>query len=888
MFRKIVSLVLIAALCLSFAVPVLATEGLFSIAGSNMTLGNELVLNFMINVTDIDDLSDYTALVTHGAETTELPLREYNAKYHCVSYGVAAKEMADDVVVQIYDANGNAVSQTYTGSVRSYAAKALASTATTEKVKTMVVDMLNYGAAAQQHFKYNTDDLANNILSEEQKLMATGTVSCINGQIKGDNCYGSNLSLEECILLNMFFSGMKGKEIASMYATVSFTGYDDVTKNITVYGSEFVRYSADIYRVVVDDIVLADAECPVTVTVYNADGTVHGAATDSVESYNARAAATDTYGLYANIMKFAASAYAYLADKNGLTVHEWNTGELIVAATDTQEGQALYTCLDADCGATKTKTVAAGTKIYTRADLEVAVEEVAWDYLLKKDKIQYDSMELDVMGKYYSGKYRITEDGALENGTSHTEINSVCSDYVWKVYEEAVNHKLLGGRSSLEAVTADMWYCAENQYGTDDDIDSTLVRWQTLAFNDWEIQYGVPDSPHFVDTKEEVYAYFLNWQTMLRPGDVLVDKGHALIYAGNGKVLHCNGTKYDRLTGTINHEDSGAVYGVSPQNCSNLSWLDARAATGRLIIWRPTEFMVTKDTDGNLSNDMVRDPNFTMPKDTVSRLEYPGMEIDRTVNITPFGTASVGQELTYSIKISNMTTNTKYMDAMKVSDPTYTGVNYENLVVTEVVPEGTQFVSATEGGTYDEATNTITWTLNISAGKVVTPAYTVKVTGKIGDTIVSGGGFVADIPSNVISNRVGGEKLNEFAVTALADLAKSTDTWGFGTDLTFAEKIYEAAETKLELPTVAELVDAWFYWTNILGEGRSPRYGIGNGKTSEDVFMLRENADMSMVIPTYYGGFRFFTGNDAIGSSCLTAISVYFSNIPSTFRYLPL
>ena len=99
------------------------------------------------------------------------------------------------------------------------------------------------------------------------------------------------------------------------------------------------------------------------------------------------------------------------------------------------------------------------------------MEELSWDYLLKKDKIQYDSMELDAMGKYYSGKFLVTEGATPEYGTSHTEINSVCSDYVWKVYEEALHHNLLGVRSSLEAVTADMWYCAENQYYTDADED---------------------------------------------------------------------------------------------------------------------------------------------------------------------------------------------------------------------------------------------------------------------------------------------------------------------------------------------------------------------------------------------------------------------------------
>lgn len=869
--KGLLCLLLALVLCTSCITPALAASP-FTLAGANMTLGNDLTINFFVKKTDLRDPTGCTAQILHDGKTTVGAIEPYNSTYHKVAYSVAAKQMADEIAVQIFDKDGNALSKVYTDSVRGYAMRALGSATTSDLIKVMAVDMLNYGAAAQFNFKYETEDLANALLTKEQQAMATARVNCINGQIKGKNCYGSNLSLEDRILFNMFFSGMKGKDISSMYATVSFTGYDGVSHKIRMEGTEFVKYgsSGDIYKVVVDDIVLADSDCPVTVTVYNDDGSIHGSATDSVESYNARAAASDTHGLYDSIMRFFRSAYLYLTDKNGIETHGWNTGELTKAASDTEVGTILYTCLDEDCDATKEKTVAAGVELLTRADLEEALEEVSWDYLLKKDKIQYDSMELGAVGKYYGGKFLVTEDGALENGTSHTEINSVCSDYVWKVYEEALDHHIFFAESSLEVVTTDMWLHAEDQMKLcdEEDIDSCLVRWQSLAFTEEERMYGVPDSPHFVQTKEEVFEYFLNWQTMLRPGDVLVDKGHALIYAGNGKVLHCNGTKYQPTTGVLNHEDSGAVYGVSPLNCEDTSWLKTRANTGRLIVFRPNEFLVTKDTDGDLSNDMVRDPGFTMPKDTLSRLAYPGMEIDRTVDITPFGTAAAGQELTYSVKISNMSNNTKYMAAKQVAEAAYAGVPYEDLVVTETVPTGTEFVSATEGGVYDETNNTITWTLDINAGKSVTASYTVKVIDQIGDTIVNGGGFVADIPSNTIANRVGGEKLNEFAAMTLKDLTKSTADWDFGKDLTFAEKIYEAAETKLDLPTVSEVVDDLFLWTKDIGTIRNPstRYPKLD---PIDVFMLREtSSDVSkMLIDTYYGGYRFFTGDDAIGST---------------------
>jgi hypothetical protein len=44
----------------------------------------------------------------------------------------------------------------------------------------MVVDMLNYGAEAQKNAGYNLDNLANSLLSEEQKAFATKTVAFKN------------------------------------------------------------------------------------------------------------------------------------------------------------------------------------------------------------------------------------------------------------------------------------------------------------------------------------------------------------------------------------------------------------------------------------------------------------------------------------------------------------------------------------------------------------------------------------------------------------------------------------------------------------------------------------------------------------------------------------
>ena len=283
-----------------------------AIAGTNMNLGNELALNFMFPKS-LDASKSYTAIITQTSngktvKTTEVASSDwasFNNTLYKVTASVRAMEMADELSIQIVDEDGNVYNNAYATSVRAYGMKALSAASSTSEMKTLVVDMLNYGAEAQTKFSYNTADLANNLLTDAHKALATGDVACTNNQVKGKNYIGTNLALEDKIELNLFFKDVT----TDMYAEVSYTDFGGNVVSYTVDGSEFILYSGTIYKVPVSKIVLADAFSPVTVTVYNADGTIHGTVTDSVESYIARAAEN---ALNDAIMKFATAARNYL------------------------------------------------------------------------------------------------------------------------------------------------------------------------------------------------------------------------------------------------------------------------------------------------------------------------------------------------------------------------------------------------------------------------------------------------------------------------------------------------------------------------------------------------------------------------------------------------
>jgi len=277
----------------------------------------------------------------------------------------------------------------------------------------------------------------------------------------------------------------------------------------------------------------------------------------------------------------------------------------------------------------------------------------------------------------------------------------------------------------------------------------------------------------------------------------------------------------------------------------------------------------TKDYDGDPGNDIIKfnGEAIEISEATKSRMEYPAMEIDRTVDITPYGTAEQGGTLSYTVKVSNKSNESNYQIWMRVEDAEYDSVDYKNVVITERIPNGTELISASAG--YTLADGVLSWTVNIGAGETAEISYTVRVTAEVGSVITNDGGMVARIPSNSISNQVGCSKLTGAQKKALAEISKTNIAeWSklYGTDLAFAEKIYARLGITLEVPTVEELVKNLF--TPTLFEKQLSMTFYYNDKNDPIVMFVPQKevgaqylAARSMVLDRYYGGYRFFAAD---------------------------
>ena len=293
----------------------LAVDG-FQIPYASMTMGSSLAINFAFDASAVDDWTGCCAQIvktySDGREDVveNVPFEDWktavisSAEHYYVTFdGIAAKEMTDTVYVTIRSAQGIALSSTKTDSVRDQSMRALEKDISGAE-KTMIVDMLNYGAAAQDYFGYGTEDPANALLSPEQLACASACAQCADSRVSSGSFAASTVVLKSSIQMMFAFTDVD----SSMYAVVTFANHRGDVREFTIPADDF-SVNGSFRVVTVDALVAADGRQAVTCAVYDADGNEVASVTDSLESYTARNNGSDE--LFARMMQYSDSACAY-------------------------------------------------------------------------------------------------------------------------------------------------------------------------------------------------------------------------------------------------------------------------------------------------------------------------------------------------------------------------------------------------------------------------------------------------------------------------------------------------------------------------------------------------------------------------------------------------
>lgn len=157
-----------------------------SFKSASLSLSSDFAVNFYVEPSLLDGADDYYVLCTKtiydangnaiGHETQRLSGADANDLTVFTFRNIAATEMGSELNATLYVVrNGESTaSEPLTYSVQRYAQNMLART-DDAALKTLLVDMLNYGAMAQEYFGYNTVNPVNAVLTAEQQNYGTST-----------------------------------------------------------------------------------------------------------------------------------------------------------------------------------------------------------------------------------------------------------------------------------------------------------------------------------------------------------------------------------------------------------------------------------------------------------------------------------------------------------------------------------------------------------------------------------------------------------------------------------------------------------------------------------------------------------------------------------------
>ncbi len=232
-----------------------------------------------------------TVIRSYAIETSS-----YGTEYVFRYNGISAKEMGSKVYAILSGTKNGTEYRTLPDvySVKQYATNKLGKSSTKAGLKTLLVDMLNYGAQAQQHFGYNTGDLANNALTADQKKLATAfsnsmitnhsatkKLSNATAQFSGKTLnLGNNIS----IVYFMTFNNTVNKNNVSL--KLSYTTATGVKKTETIPFSKFTKgdYEGE-YRYDFSSLAAKDSMQPVETVILENNKPVSDTITYSIPSY---------------------------------------------------------------------------------------------------------------------------------------------------------------------------------------------------------------------------------------------------------------------------------------------------------------------------------------------------------------------------------------------------------------------------------------------------------------------------------------------------------------------------------------------------------------------------------------------------------------------------
>ena len=209
--------------------------------GYTLSLDGNIGVNFYMALSDdvINDpdaymqftLPDGTIKTLHTYEAYPDTSMDQYTTYYVFSCGVLSSQMTGEIRAQLFDGEGNS-SKEYTYSVVEYAEYLLSHKEDyNESDINLVKALLNLGATSQIYFNGNKNNLANSILSDDDKNVpildasALEQYKSVNTKSQLGEFVGFDLMLKSKTTLNLYFKPAENVDIDSIDFTVNYTHF---------------------------------------------------------------------------------------------------------------------------------------------------------------------------------------------------------------------------------------------------------------------------------------------------------------------------------------------------------------------------------------------------------------------------------------------------------------------------------------------------------------------------------------------------------------------------------------------------------------------------------------------------------------------------------------
>lgn len=256
---------------------------------------------------------DYEAM--NGPDNT--PCRKYNF------YGIAAKEMTSRIDATFCGINAGDVRYYNPGSysIADYAIDMFPHAGSDSELKTLLADMLYYGAEAQKYFNYHTGALATANMSNEMKNCATSRAATVSSSSYTDEgtgvpdvlISGVSLSLENRPSLNIYLTTDRN----ARYMSVEIQKKVSPEELIIIPSAKWTDCGNGQYRVEIAGISALDFRTKYAITCVKDGNVVSNRVTAGVEGYAYLAGqqGRTVQTLTDRLLRFGDAAVAYRATR---------------------------------------------------------------------------------------------------------------------------------------------------------------------------------------------------------------------------------------------------------------------------------------------------------------------------------------------------------------------------------------------------------------------------------------------------------------------------------------------------------------------------------------------------------------------------------------------